>query len=472
MGKHEQVPSAAQARREKIENAREQAAAWDDAHEENTLYDQQKAWESELYADAGETDLSNEAMQRIDEAEAYEAHMKAMHERDNFEPASEEGAKARRTAFIDKLDDLNSEPVRDDQGQVEAHALNDALDAANGAALENRKQEIRDAIANTPALRRLDLIAADIRNLRETGADESKISKRLDAFYELAQRYEESAEDGYDPDVMAELLRRAEYNDEEFTPDVDKKSNSEIVADMLNQAGGDAEADIEDDKDADNSSSSNEKDDTTTPGKEVVLYNKEVADVNENGGLPVIPEGLNNKIDEKAPDLDAEDQPHIDEKAPDLDGEAEPHIDEKAPDLEEDTTRKKFWERMRGEKGSKERSRFRKVVAGIGIVAAATAAAVVMHKTGTLPTVNGVRDWFEGTFGSNGDVPQAELPDGGVAPEAPNPSEVPGVDGNDFGGTNPVELPGGNIDAARNVTAGEGWYQTLQEIGFSKEEMT
>lgn len=151
-----------------------------DNFEANKAAKEQEKFENALYGDAGQEDFSEEAYNRVKEADAYERHMEGF--------ASDD-----RSAH--------------DRGL-------DRLDENSGSDAMNRQEAALDAkFAASPQLRQMDMISREIHELRNKPVDpdtEAKDSTRLqeieDRLEELLLKYSESA--NFDQDIAAFLIDR------------------------------------------------------------------------------------------------------------------------------------------------------------------------------------------------------------------------------------------------------------------------
>lgn len=206
--------------------------------EANKAATEREKFEDALYGEAGTTDFSEEARKRVEEADEYERHMERLAARANHDPSSAEGARERRTAFIDQLDDLNNQPSRGyNEDLEEAYAEHDRIKAK-----EEEERAVKEAaaaaldakIASDPALRQMDRIAAMIaeqRNELVTPENSERGPERLkeleDRLNDLLEKYSET--EGFDPEVADELMNRTVREVEASAPadPLDKVENTE-----------------------------------------------------------------------------------------------------------------------------------------------------------------------------------------------------------------------------------------------------
>ncbi|QQG50721.1 MAG: hypothetical protein HZB75_04270 [Candidatus Saccharibacteria bacterium] len=207
--------------------------------EANKAAAEREKFEAALYGEAGTTDFSEEARKRVEEADEYERHMENLAARPNHDPSSAEGARERRTAFIDQLDDLNNEPSRGyNEDLEEAYAEHDRIKAKEEeerAAKEAAAAALEAKIASDPALRQMDRIAAMIaeqRNELVTPENSERGPERVkeleDRLNDLLERYSET--EGFDPEVADELMNRTVKEAEAPAPEadpLDKLENAE-----------------------------------------------------------------------------------------------------------------------------------------------------------------------------------------------------------------------------------------------------
>ena len=163
--------------------------------ERTRLEDEQTNFEDALYDDAGTTDLSEEAEQRINEADAYQEHLAKMAERPSLDYSNPENAALarRNTEDFEALNEQSTYAAEREQKVMDA-----ALDAK---------------FASDPKLRRLDRVSKEVHELRSELAAASddpdlktKLENREAALGELLSDYSKS--DDYDEALIQAFVWR------------------------------------------------------------------------------------------------------------------------------------------------------------------------------------------------------------------------------------------------------------------------
>lgn len=224
--------------------------------------EQQRKFEESLYADAGETDFSDEAYQRVEEANAYEAHLAAMNDRqglsnEEYYAADEEAHPDSRGYGLEHDDAL---------------AANEAFDAdkkaKEDAAIERTRLEgeaFEAKFARSATLRHMDGISSAIEELESRkvnpdtiDADERRLKDLEDRLNDLLDNYSKS--DEYDADIAYYLMDRGDSSArdraaaralrerEDESKDEDDKDEDEITPPVI-VAPGTPEDDDEEEED-------------------------------------------------------------------------------------------------------------------------------------------------------------------------------------------------------------------------------
>jgi hypothetical protein len=177
-----------------------------DDFEANKASHEREQFESELYGEAGQTDFSDEARKRVEEADKYERHMEGLanetrsdHDRglDRLESGEVESAAYNREHddAIIANDEIDAYKMKD---EIDAKAKADAIDAK---------------IAADPKLRRMDYLAQQIAELRNKPVDENADADILrlkgleDNLESYLVKYAES--DDYDAELADLMIERS-----------------------------------------------------------------------------------------------------------------------------------------------------------------------------------------------------------------------------------------------------------------------
>lgn len=188
----EQAPKMS--RMEQLHANRAAAEEAEKEAERARLEQEQLDFENAIYGEeAGITDISDEAEQRISEADAYQAHLEKMSERPTVD-YSDSSARRETLDFAG----LNEEPTY--AAEREQKVMDAALEAK---------------FAADPKLRRLEGVSKEVHELREqlVNADNAeelgkKLENREDALAELLMAYTKS--DDYDPALAQVFVDRTD----------------------------------------------------------------------------------------------------------------------------------------------------------------------------------------------------------------------------------------------------------------------
>ncbi len=340
---------------------------------DNAKADQDRAqFENELYEGAGTTDFSQDdsvdygaymdyarnerragrvpsreayaqmpenqrnARRRVEEADEYERHLQAMAERPNYDPSSAEGARERRTGFIDTMADLNDQPSPSHERALleeDAYAENDRRNA------EAEDSEFEARLASNPKLRRINNVSRELHDLgnKEVNPDtEADDSRRHDELTALLTRLIDEFEpaDDYESAVAAGMIDR----DSDLLRRYDAKSASSNPVETPSPAPAEAETLSDEEKDklrADIAAleafvaSNPEVAERTGIADRLRDLRARLGEADDEGDLPP-------KIDEDTDDDEGDLPPKIDddEKTDDDEGDLPPKIDEDTDDDE------------------------------------------------------------------------------------------------------------------------------------------
>jgi hypothetical protein len=181
--------------------------------EANKAAQERDKFESELYAEAGSTDFSDEARNRVEEADAYERHMEEMAKRERTplnDDNSADAIRARISATYN-FDAEHPESRAYNQEWDDAIAENEARDAKKVA--EDEALVAKFAEKGSGNLRLMDRISKEIHELRNKAVDpetDDEDARRLDELenrlQELLERYSESED--YDPAIADMMIDR------------------------------------------------------------------------------------------------------------------------------------------------------------------------------------------------------------------------------------------------------------------------
>lgn len=160
----------------------------------NKALHEQAAFENELYGNSGETAFSDQDKQRVIEGDAYERHLRAMSERPNVSDSAE---------HYDSLDYVENTHLSDIQS--EAIATNEEMKAKTEARAVNEQAEIdarmENLVQNSPHVRQMIMIAKDINTISQStfnSDNEAALSAALkdkeDRLQELLLKFGDSDE--------------------------------------------------------------------------------------------------------------------------------------------------------------------------------------------------------------------------------------------------------------------------------------
>ena len=191
--------------------------------EANKAKKEQDAFEAELYAGAGETDFSDEARARVEEADAYERHLESMAD------GTHNGDLNWSSRWNDEKRDLNGVASAGYEAEVDAaHAEH----AEREAEIEDRERTIE----GTKELRYANQLAERIAALynkpvgETVEADEEDIRHLEDRLNAVLMKYSET--DGADPeliDLIIDRSRAAADHSAGSTPEAAKLGRAERV---------------------------------------------------------------------------------------------------------------------------------------------------------------------------------------------------------------------------------------------------
>lgn len=435
-----------------------------DNFDENKAVHDQAAFEKAVYGNAGTTLFNDRARRRVEEGDAYERHLEAMADRGNGDPF---------------LADLNGQPSPAyEQEWDDAIAENEAFDARRA----NEEQAIVEKMTNDPEVRRMQMLADDIAKLRNrtfdhTNADAlvDRLKDKEDKLNELLVKYSER--DDADPVVIDRIIdSTATVPAQDTTTAADSGERADADAQTEAREGGHDDAEPRSDDETDQG----EADDREADAADAV-------------DVPNRPEVDTSWVDEATPAADTRPEVNtdwIDDNAP----EGRPEVDTDWADgtrHDEDTgldivdgheeaegERERFsWLRhpflragMLYQNG-RERLRFRNSQEREG---KRSTRAMVAVAAGTMAVAGAVIAWRLGAFdhlfghhGSTGTHPGTggNGGHGGTGGNGGAGGAGGTGGGNGGAGANPEFSP-----AAYNVHAGEGWYETFQDMNIPHDE--
>ncbi len=173
----------------------------DDFEQNKAEHDAQR-WTEELQGDAGKTDFSDKARQRLDDLDAYYKHLEDM--------AGKEGRTA-DDVFNEGQDRLDAEDA------VKIPEMYAAAEEEDHKWEEDKKAKFLEKINSDARLRRIDAISQEVENLHNKKIDgmseeeiaqtEKLIQRREGALEALLSMYEES--DDFDPLVADFMMDRS-----------------------------------------------------------------------------------------------------------------------------------------------------------------------------------------------------------------------------------------------------------------------
>lgn len=475
--------------------------------EANKAKKEQDAFEAALYAGAGETDFSDEAHARIEEADAYERHLESMADGTHNGDLNWN----RRWSETDR--DLNNMPSAGYAAEVDAaHAEH----AEREAEIEDRERTIED----TKELRYANQLAERIAALynkpvgETVEADEEDIRHLEDRLNAVLMKYSET--DGADPeliDLIIDRSRAAADHSAGSTPEAAKLGRAERVDTSLDDDDKEDDGDdeggrtalhaarrvdtgLDDDDDAADrarlagltpvSTDLDDDEPEVRDGEEGRLTKDEALDeaydeYEEAEGAPYdINKGRLNKdeaLDAAYDEYERREGASYDDKGREKDrevahdmalaedqdrtmGTADEVLDEAYDEDERRNTRLSIWRNpgaylgslftvRGGEALEKWRGSRRSTKIAIGVVAIAAAAGLA--KLGY--------DFF-----NDPNVDPSNTPNGsGSDLPKPKPQDVDP-------GTLPAPKPESFSDAARTIDNGEGWLNQLKDMGFTDRE--
>ncbi|MES2876368.1 MAG: hypothetical protein V4678_02755 [Patescibacteria group bacterium] len=413
-------------------------------------------FEDSLYGEAGSTDFSDEAHTRVQEADAYERQLESMGERGDMSAA----------------DHYDSEATNPDTRNTYMDGLHEQALEQNGefdAAAEAEAQAFNEKMQSDPKVRRMQMIASDIASIsaseftsedesRKTGALEDKQNKLEDLLLEFSEQSEIFSPEERDIITsriidMTEAAATQEYS-------------SEAQQERMNERLGDEADEPVAEKSLLPNMSQEEIDiklaAVRKAREEMEQAATEAAETSEEEAekqAGVSDDGL---------ELEEVEQPRTEGVSDDgleLTDDASTEVVEQLDDnqeAEESDENGTFTQRMRDRFGaravgsklsawsatrnraersddSRERSGKKRLIVGLGAVAAGAAGIFLANKYGIdLP--------FNGGGDSSGGGNRAERTGGN------------GMNWNDFD------------PSARRVTPGEGWNSTFQQMGIPKSE--
>ena len=439
-----------------------------DNFEDNKAAAQQADFESELYGEAGSTDFSDEARNRVQEADAYERRLESMGERGDMSDSD----------YYDELaSDVSGQNGHMNELHDEALGMNEVFDDAATAEAEALSQK-----ANAdPRVRRMQMIASDIARIGSTevtpendtrasgahGEKQDKLEALLVQFSEQPGDFTPEEVDAITSKIinMTESAQATESStdtdeqiDEEPAIRVEKwvppmtAEEAQQKLEAVQRVKQQMEAEQADDAEYDSEAQAARMDERLSPisteGLDDVDAAAEENVISTEGLEPVeipVEEGESLEEYEARNGIDTEN--------------LEPVVVDAPNDSERMTIRDRFTpagayavlssrlnqlRNRRGERSddSKERKGRKRVLVGLGVVAAAVGGVYLAKQYGfDMPS-----------FGNNGS--------GEGAKEAlkPRGGDASGMNWNDFD------------PSARRVTPGEGWNSTFDQMGIAKKD--
>ena len=447
-----------------------------DNFETNKAAFERNEFEDALYADAGKEvngkgNFGEDDLNRIKDADAYERHLETLSQRSDADPT---------------LNDLNHKPSPAFEREWDdAIVMNESYDESKSSA----SREVGDKIADSPQLRRMLAMAQAIAELRNRKINEDNADVLVDRLQEKEDRLN---------DLLAAYSETDEADDAVIDHIIDSTVSDEAEADATN--GKESENDASStERTENNEPTSEQKDDANerpsdrsnvdtswTDEENVVSVDSAESDSSDSAASDID----RSKVDTSWADEDdsAADQTPDDEsgdgKRPKVDT-AWADLDEEDDHEQEDESKKRFsWlrhpflragalyqnglDRVRNKlsrssetdesdqdedtEDSKESKKSSRKITILALGTIAVAGGVISWKLGAFDNLFGHHHG-----GGNGSGVDATLPGGGdTAPTAP---------------TNPTTPEVVNFsDTARNVHAGEGWYETYQDMAIPQAE--
>lgn len=175
--------------------------------EANKAAHEREQFEGELYGEAGQTDFSDTAKKRVEEADEYERHMERLagETRSDYDRGLDrlESGETESTAYNRERDDAAAE-----NDEHDAYKMNEDFEA------KAKEDAIEAKIAADPKLRRMNYLAQQIAELRNKPADEN-----VDADLERIKGFEDNLEnylakyaesDDFDAEIADLMIERSD----------------------------------------------------------------------------------------------------------------------------------------------------------------------------------------------------------------------------------------------------------------------